>query len=114
MKFETHCLNCFSSPRQGLFHNSGLEQPECSTGVSKDRERLIPNLESCFSKMGRSEEGLGKSPVIPQSRITGSGRALEGSARGLKLFGAFQLITVFSQCPSFCSNGRGQEGFQFV
>ena len=51
-----HCLNGFSSPRQGLFPNSGLEHRDCSTGVSQSGERFIPNLESAFPQVIKGKD----------------------------------------------------------
>lgn len=57
---DTHSMYHFSTLRQGLLYCSEVDHPECSSDVSKDTERFIPNLES--GSLYRWRGRIGESP----------------------------------------------------
>ena len=92
-------MNCGSTLRQGLFWSSGVEHRKCSTRVSKDRERVSPNLESGFLEPVQREDW--EEPLGFLGALSlGTGRTQGKLTRGMKATEALTFFnSLFFQCP---------------
>lgn len=77
--------------------------PENILGINKDRDRLIPSLESIFSKLIKSEDWEEPLPLA-------IGRTLERPTRGLKSTGVLKFVTMFKKLSFnalvLCNNNK--------